>query len=102
MDNGPEYTSHEIREWAEKNAVILEHISPGKPTENGYIESFNGKFREECLNQNWFRSLSEAKMIIEEWRQDYNKERPHSSLGYMTPEEFAQSLDINKTTKSSF
>jgi putative transposase len=100
VDNGPEYTSNELREWAEEHGVILEYISPGKPTENGYIESFNGKFREECLNQNWFRNLSEARLIIEEWRQDYNERRPHSSLGYKTPEEYAREVNTKRTMKS--
>ncbi len=98
LDNGPEYTSKAVIEWSENHGVSLEYITPGKPTENGYIESFNGKFREECLNQNWFKNLKEAKIIIETWRQDYNKERPHSSLGYMTPEEFAK--NVNETGKS--
>lgn len=85
VDNGPEYTSKIIQRWAKEKGVHLDYITPGKPMENGYIESFNGKFREECLNQNWFQNLSVASKCIEEWRNDYNNERPHSALGYLTP-----------------
>lgn len=98
VDNGPEYTSKAIERWAAEKGVVFEYITPGRPMENGFIESFNGKFREECLDQNSFRNISEAKKIIELWRQDYNKERPHSSLGYMTPEEFAEK-NMTKTVK---
>jgi transposase InsO family protein len=69
--------------------LALHFIEPGKPVQNAFIESFNGKFRDECLNQNWFVSLNDARQIIENWRVDYNTVRPHSSLGYLTPEEFA-------------
>ncbi|BAK99160.1 putative transposase orfB for insertion sequence element [Oscillibacter valericigenes Sjm18-20] len=91
-DNGSEFTSNVMNAWAYDHKV--EHIftDPGCPTQNGYIESFNGKLRDECLNQNWFSSLSEAKSIIEEWRLEYNKLRPHSSLGNLTPEEYALKL----------
>jgi putative transposase len=65
-------------------------IDPGKPTQNAYIESFNGKFRDECLNENWFMSVAEAREKIEAWRRDYNQVRPHSALGYQAPEEFAK------------
>ena len=92
VDNGPEYTSKAIEKWAAGKSIDFEYITPGRPMENGFIESFNGKFREECLDQNSFRSVSEAKEIIELWRQDYNKKRPHSSLNYMTPEEFIKTL----------
>jgi len=101
VDNGPEYTSEMTINWAKERGVFLDHITPGKPTENGYIESFNGKFREECLDQNWFRNLKEAKRIVEDWRQDYNKERPHSAIGYMTPEEFARKKAIEMFTSRS-
>ena len=90
LDNGPEYISELLQNWAKKEKVDLEYIPPGKPTRNGFIESFNGKFREECLNQNDFRTIKEAKILIEIWRQYYNKERLHSSLGYVSPEEFAK------------
>ncbi|PCO04049.1 IS3 family transposase, partial [Microbulbifer flavimaris] len=71
-------------------------IQPGKPTQNGYIESFNGKFRDECLNEHWFRDLAHAREIISIWRQDYNEQRPHASLGYQTPAEFAAALRLDK------
>ena len=77
-------------QWAFANGVRLHFIDPGKPTQNGFIESFNGKFRDECLNQNWFVDLDDARRIIEAWRVDYNTVRPHSSLGYRTPDEFAR------------
>ena len=88
MDNGPEFISNALDAWAYQRGVKLTFIRPGKPVENAYIESFNGRFRDECLNENWFMSLDHARRIIEEWRMDYNTARPHSSLGYLTPEEF--------------
>lgn len=90
IDNGTEFTSLIIIEWAKKNDIKLDYIQPGKPTQNAFIESFNGKFRDECLNENWFLSLNHAKILIEEWRIGYNTQRPHSSLNYMTPERFAK------------
>jgi len=89
LDNGPEYISKALLEWAKNNNIELYHITPGKPFENGHIESFNGKFRNECLNRNIFRSMLEAKTIMENYRIYYNKERPHSSLNYSTPAEYA-------------
>jgi len=74
--------------WAAQNHINWHYITPGKPNENGFTESLNGKIRDECLNQHWFISLEEAKSIIEEWRIDYNSIRPHSSLGYLAPQEF--------------
>lgn len=91
VDNGPEYTSKILRKWSERKQVCLDYITPGRPMENGYIESFNGKFREECLNQNWFQNISEASIIVEQWREDYNNNRPHSALGYLTPKEYLKS-----------
>jgi putative transposase len=88
VDNGPEFISKALDAWAYQRGVRLAFIRPGKPVENAYIESFNGRFRDECLNENWFMSLEHARQIIEKWRIDYNNERPHSSLGYLTPEEF--------------
>jgi putative transposase len=88
IDNGPEFISKALDAWAYQRGVKLTFIRPGKPVENAYIESFNGRFRDECLNENWFLSLEHARKIIEKWRIDYNSERPHSSLGYLTPEEF--------------
>ncbi len=92
LDNGPEMISKALDEWAYRNGVRLNFIEPGKPTQNAFIESFNGRFRDECLNENWFLDLGDAREIIEAWRIDYNTSRPHSSLGYATPEEFASSL----------
>lgn len=88
IDNGPEFISKALDAWAYERGVKLTFINPGKPIENAYIESFNGRLRDECLNDNWFLTLEQARGIIEEWRVDYNNERPHSSLGYLTPEEF--------------
>jgi putative transposase len=90
MDNGPEFTSRVLDVWAHGHGVKLRYIEPGKPMQNPYIESFNGKFRDECLNQHWFLNVIEAKQIIESWRREYNEVRPHSSLGNMPPVEFAR------------
>jgi putative transposase len=90
VDNGPEFTSKALDAWATKNKVHLRFIDPGRPMQNAYIESFNGRFRDECLNQHWFISLEEAREVIEEWREDYNQQRPHSSLKQQTPAEFAR------------
>ena len=91
IDNGTEFTSQVVDQWAYENQVQLHFITPGRPMENGFIESFNGKFRDECLNENWFLDLADAREKIETWRCDYNQVRPHSALGYLTPEEFAKS-----------
>ena len=88
IDNGPEFISKALDVWAYQRGVKLNFIRPGKPVDNSFIESFNGKFRDECLNNHWFTSLDEARRIIEDWRIDYNNERPHTSLGDLTPEEF--------------
>jgi putative transposase len=88
VDNGSEFISKAMDEWAYRNAVKLEFSRPGKPTDNAFIESFNGRLRQECLNQNWFTSLADARQIVEEWREDYNEERPHGSLDNRTPSEF--------------
>ena len=92
MDNGTELTSLAMLIWARDRHVRLHYIAPGKPTQNAYVESFNGKFRDECLNENTFDSLGEAREEIERWRDDYNRARPHRGLGQQTPEGFAQSL----------
>lgn len=99
VDNGPEFISKALDLWAYDNNVKLRFIQPGKPTQNAYIESFNGKFRDECLNDNVFVSLNSAQKIIEAWRQDYNTERPHSSLKDMTPKEFAARFKEQQTEK---
>ncbi len=91
VDNGSEFTSRSMDLWAYLNTVKLDFSRPGKPTDNAFIESFNGKFRAECLNENWFLSLADARDKIEQWRVDYNQHRPHSSLGDLTPAEFAES-----------
>lgn len=90
IDNGPEFSGKVLDFWAYQKGVKLQFIRPGKPVENAYIESFNGKFRDECLNSNAFLSLRHARMLIARWREDYNKVRPHSSLGNLTPEEFGR------------
>ena len=89
-DNGPEFISQNLDIWAYQNKVDLKFIQPGKPVQNAYIESFNGRFRDECLNQHWFLNLEDAKLEIEKWRKDYNQNRPHSSLNMKTPNEFAK------------
>lgn len=91
-DNGSEFTGNALNAWAHDHGVEHVFTDPGCPTQNGYIESFNGKLRDECLNQNWFKNLYEAKEIIEQWRMEYNHLRPHSSLGNLTPEEYAAKL----------
>ena len=88
-DNGPEFVSKALLSWIVAQGIGTALIEPGKPWQNGVAESFNGKFRDECLSLEWFRSRAEAKVIIESWRQHYNEVRPHSSLGYLTPNEFA-------------
>lgn len=93
LDNGPEFTSNALRTWSEKNDVKLDFIRPGKPMENAICESFNGKFRDECLNEGWFTDINHAKVIIEEWLKDYNTARPHGALGHLTPKEFARFLN---------
>jgi putative transposase len=90
VDNGPEFAGRTLDAWAYAHGVTLRFIRPGKPIENAYVESFNGKFRDECLNEHWFVSLADAKTAIEAWRVDYNAVRPHSSLNGATPEQFAR------------
>jgi putative transposase len=92
VDHGPEFVSRVMGAWCEQRNILLRFIDPGKPMQNGYVESFNGRFRDECLNANWFLSLAQARTTIESWRFDYNGERPHSSLDYRTPNEFAALL----------
>lgn len=89
-DNGPEFISKAMDRWAYERGVKLHFIQPGKPTQNAFAESFNGRFREECLNEHWFITLADAREKIEAWRRDYNSARPHSSLGDLTPEEFVK------------
>ena len=88
VDHGTEFQSRALEDWAYRRGVQLDFIRPGKPVENAFIESFNGRLRDECLNVHQFTSLAEAQHIIEAWRLDYNQRRPHSSLGHLTPNEF--------------
>ena len=88
-DNGPEFTSRHFLAWGVERKIDVVHIQPGKPTQNGRVESFHARLREECLNVSWFQNLFDAKRKIAGWRTEYNEERPHSSLGYLTPTEFA-------------
>lgn len=97
-DNGPEFTSQALDEWAHRNGVKLDFITPGKPIENAYIESFNGKFRDEGLNQNLFHDLPDARSKAEIYRQDFNANRPHSSLGNLTPKEFSKQYQEEEKT----
>ena len=92
VDNGPEFISKQLDQWAYLNGVQLDFCRPGKPTDNGLIEAFNGRLRQECLNESWFLSLDDAREKIETWRLDYNRERPHSALGNLAPLEYAQSV----------
>ncbi len=95
-DNGTEMTSHAVLKWCQDTGVNWHYIQPGKPMQNAFVESFNGRLRDECLNENIFTNLAEARHIIETWRIDYNTERPHTSLGGMTPMTYAQSKQSNR------
>ncbi len=97
VDNGSEFISKALDKWAYENNVTLDFSRPGKPTDNPFIESFNGSFRDECLNTHWFLSLSDTRKKIETWRKEYNDFRPHSSLENMTPNDFART-QINHST----
>ena len=90
LDNGPEMTSKAMFFWSQRQQVTLHFIQPGKPTQNAFVESFNGRFRDSCLNQQWFQDIDDARSIIDTWRTHYNEERPHSSLGYLPPKTFEQ------------
>src|SRR3954447_8077962 len=94
VDNGPEFISKALDAWAYRNGVALEFSRPGKPTDNAFVESFNGHFRQECLDQHWCASLEEARQIIEAWRMEYNTERPHRSLGQRTPAAMVEELQV--------
>ena len=89
-DNRPKFVSRAVLKWLHKSGIETALSDPGKPWQNGSDESFNGKFRDECLSMEWFRSRAEAKVVIEQWRQHYNADRPHSSLDYLTPLMFKQ------------
>lgn len=92
VDNGPEFISKRLDQWAYLNGVELDFSRPGKPMDNGLIEAFNGRLRQECLNESWFLSLEDAREKVEAWRMDYNRERPHGALGNMAPLEYASSV----------
>lgn len=95
-DNGTEFTSIAVLEWVQKTGVEWHYIAPGKPQQNAFIESFNGKLRDECLNETLFSTLAEASKILEIWKEDYNSERPHSALGNIPPSEFAKKIAVDK------
>ena len=97
VDNGPEFAGRLLDQWAYLNKVELDFSRPGKPTDNAYIEAFNSRLRQECLSASWFLSMEDARTRINEWRSDYNETRPHSSLGNLTPSDFAAQL--NETRK---
>lgn len=95
VDNGPEFIPKALDRWAYENGATLDFSRPGKPTDNAFVESFNGRLRDECLNTHWFLSLADARAKIEPWRRHYNESRPHTSLGWLTPKEFASSAGVN-------
>lgn len=100
-DNGSEFISMALDRWAYEHQVTLDYSRPGKPTDNPFIESFNGSFRDECLNTHWFLSLDDAREKIESWRQDYNCFRTHSSLGDVTPSEYAEQFTLTREAEFS-
>jgi putative transposase len=102
LDNGPEFAGAALDAWAVQHGVHLHFIQPGKPVQNAFIESFNGKFRDECLNEHWFLTLQEAQLVIEAWRQEYNEERTHSSLGDVTPREFMNNYQTRAQLTQEF
>jgi putative transposase len=102
VDNGSEFAGKDLDAWAYRNGIKLDFIRPGKPVENAYIESFNGRLRDECLNDQLFLSMEDARQKIETWRMDYNTHRPHSSLGNLTPGEFVKSWSDTRTANDSF
>jgi len=97
-DNGPEFCGRAMLTWAHERGVTLRLIEPGKPNQNAYIESFNGRFRDECLNEHWFTSLAHAQALIEAWRREYNEERPKKGLGGLTPAGYAKRLVADRST----
>jgi transposase InsO family protein len=99
--NGPALTSPVLDQWAYERGVQLRFIAPGKPVENAFVESFNGRLRDECLNEHWVLSLADARWLVELWRQDYNQDRPHSALGYQTPAAFRRGLADRTVTRQA-
>ncbi len=100
-DNGPEFVSRVLLQWVTAEGIDAALIDPGKPWQNGTDESFNGRFRDECLSMEWFRSRTEASVVIEAWRQHYNDVRPHSSLGNLTPNEFKRLNQRSRETSAA-
>ena len=100
VDHGTEFMSRALEDWAYQRGVQLDFIRPGKPVENAFIESFNGRLRDECLNVHQFTSIEDAKAKIEAWRVDYNQRRPHSSLGHLTPNEFVAQRQARRTVEA--
>lgn len=101
LDNGPELTGRALDAWAADRSVRLRFIAPGKPSQNGFVESFNGRLRDECLDQSWFTGLADARATVEAWRRDYNDRRPHSALGYRTPAEIRTGFQATTTTTTT-
>ena len=101
VDNGPEFRSKALDRWAYENQVILDFIRPGKPVDNCFIESFISRFRNECLNSHYFDSISEAKVLVEDWRKMYNEFRPHRTLKGLTPRDFARKYKIKSTQNTN-
>jgi len=101
VDNGPEFISRDLDLWAYMNGVTLDFSRPGKPTDNSFIEAFNGKVRAECIDQNWFLSLADAQVKCEAFRHEYNTQRPHSSIGNKTPTEFMKSIGASSRPMAS-
>ena len=97
VDHGPEFTSRAFIAWAQGHRIRHILIEPGRPMQNGYIESFNGKFRDECLNEHWFTNVLHARTVIETWRREYNEERPKKALGGLTPTAYAEQLKKSAT-----
>ena len=102
VDNGPEFTSRYFQSWCEQRGIAVVYIEPGKPMQNGYIESFNGKLRDECLDANCFANLAEARITVASWSEHYHHQRPHSSLGYLTPADFARQQMSASSARSAW
>jgi len=100
-DNGPEFTSRHFAAWCLEKKIELIHIEPGKPVQNAHVESFNGRLRDECLNASWFQNLWDARAKIAAWREEYNEEGPHSSLGYVAPAEFARRMAALRSPRAT-
>jgi putative transposase len=101
VDNGAEFTSQALDAWAHRHGAKLAFSRPGTPTDNPYIEAFNGRIRQECLDQQWFYSLEEARECLEEWRKDYNTVRPHTALGNQTPTAYAAAWQERQTSRET-